>query len=393
MSTSGAGPGANSILDFADRVDIPSIERRLPEGPAFIADPMLGVVRLSAATDFDSVGLLRLLSLAASRRKAGRQVRFELPRDPYARHVLRRSRFAVAAEMVLRTPFRLLVRREDLAYFGEEAPLQTVSSGENSALGSVVSYLAEQGHFGLSPYRVDSQKGLTRMLDKEVACWRSYAMVELLTKVLREQAIDVSRVIVQELVANVVEHPLSSVAVIASQIKLPVVGAQGAGDVLTIAAWDDGSSIIETLRRCLNEVGSVRAWSPDVADTFAVSRTASPGRSVRYASDWTPGPTASDEELLLASLFPGITRKLSRNSVDSLSPAAPGTDYGYGLFALYKTAIDHFGGSVELQCGRIMLRLDRALETGPYRAEIMTRENFDLLSGTFVTVNLPVYDG
>lgn len=392
MSSSSAGPSANSILDFADRVDISSIEQRLPEGPAFIADPALGVVRLSEATDFDSVGLLRLLSLAASRHKAGRTVRFELPRDPYARHVLRRSRFAAAAEMVLRTPFRLLVKREDLAYFGEDAPPQAVTPGEHSALGSVVSYLAEQGHFGLSPYQVDARGGLTRMLDEEVARWRSYAMVELLAKVLRRQAIDVSRVIVQELVANVVEHPLSSVAVIASQLKLPGSGERESGDVLTIAAWDDGTSIIETLRRRLNEVSTVRAWSPEATDTFAVVRMASPGGPIPYRSDWTPGPTASDEELLLASLFPGITRKVASNSLDPPSHATPGTDYGYGLFALYKTVIDYFSGSIELQCGRTTLRLTRATETEAYRAEMTTRENFDSLSGTFVTVNLPAFD-
>ncbi|WP_412516021.1 hypothetical protein K8Z49_32515 [Actinomadura madurae] len=377
-----------------DRVDATSIERGLMESPEFVAGCDLGIVDLTATKQFDVVALLYLLSLLSGRRGTDRRIRFKLPADARARHLLRRSCFAAAAELAAQTPFPVLVDSADLAYFGEHPPLDLLRSETGQTpRGSVLSYLIEQHHFGLSAHRIDGPQSLLRMLDEEVRHWGGYAMVNLLDGILFGQAIDVSRVVVQELVANVVEHPKPSTAVVASQLELRAAGSQGPHAALTIAAWDDGLSIVETLRTCLRQGDSVRAWSPDVPDTFAVRAPHVSGGTATYASSWTPGTSATDEEILLASLFPGITRKAAHERPASdRTPAAKRMDYGYGLFALYKAAVDHFRGSVELRCGATVLSLTRPDRTEPYQVTLSTQHGLEPLTGTIVTVRLPVRD-
>ncbi|MGP4030382.1 hypothetical protein [Actinomadura sp. 3N407] len=347
---------------------------------------------LSAATSFDTVGLVQLLALVAGWRNAGRKISVRLPSDPQARHLLRQARFPAALEKVMRTPFRLMVDRSDLRYFtarSVDAPISSITP--TSAQASVLALLEEQHHFGLSAHRPDDAYSLTRMLEQETGHWRGYAMVQLLRSVLHGQAIEVSRVIVQELVSNIMEHPAPSIAVVASQLKLREMSSELETPALTIAAWDDGTSIIDNLRFCLDQGGKLRVWPPDSVDYFTM-QTPSPSMSAEtYHSDWTPEPRASDAELLLASLLPGITTKpVGEGPGSPQSSLAARMDWGYGLYALYKAAVDHFHGSVELRCMHTRLSLSRPNQEEPYLVEI--RDDLPALTGTIVTVRLPLRD-
>jgi hypothetical protein len=378
-------------LSFVDHVNVASIEEGLLS-PAGEDHETSAGLDLSAATGFDAVGLVHLLALVASWRNAGRKISVRLPSDPQARHLLRQARFPAALEKVMRVPFRLMVDRGDLRYFTTrpaDSPINPVTPV--SAQASVLALLEEQHHFGLSAHRLDDAYSLTRMLEQEVGHWRGYAMVQLLGSVLRGQAIEVSRVIVQELVTNIMEHPAPSVAVIASQLKLRGMAPELATPALTIAAWDNGTSIIDTLRFCLDQGGRLRAWPPDSVDDFTVQASGSSMSAETYHSGWTPGARASDGELLLASLFPGITTKpVGEGPTDPQSSLAARMDWGYGLYALYKTAVDHFHGSVELRCLRTLLSLSRPDRDNPYRVEVATRDDLPPLTGTIVTVRLPL---
>ena len=384
----------STSLNFVDHVDVTSIEERLLEGARFDDGPATAVVDLTAATGFDVVGLLHLLALAAKWRDTGKKIRLKLPHDPHVRHILRQSRFTTALEIVMGMPFRLLVERADLRYFNEDSlPEMITMISTASAQASVLACLVEQHHFGLSAHRIDGQESPMRVLDQEVGHWRSYAMVQLLRTVLRGEAVEVSRVIVQELITNIMEYPAASVAVMASQLELPMVGTEGGLPALTIAAWDDGTSIIETLRTRLASTGKIRAWSPDATDYFVVHAPNASVREGTYRSDWTPEAKATDAELLFASLLPGITQKpVDREPNGPQSSVTQRMDYGYGLFALYKAAIDHFEGSVELRCGRTRLEFTRPDLSGPYQVRVADLPDLEPLTGTVVTVRLPVRD-
>jgi hypothetical protein len=85
--------------------------------PGSIASDVVSLV-FGDAVEFNVRGIVLLLSAVANRRANGMRTKFKLPRDPLARHILRLWRFPRAVEMVSRTPFRMLVERDDLQYFG-----------------------------------------------------------------------------------------------------------------------------------------------------------------------------------------------------------------------------------------------------------------------------------
>jgi hypothetical protein len=385
-----------AALSFTGRIDVASVERRLMTNPDFVTEPGPCLIDFTEANSFDIVALLLLLAVTDSRGAHGHSTQLRLPSDPLARHILRRARFPAATEVVTQTPFRMLVEPPDLGYFGEPPPRYAgISDDADGPTASVLAYLAEQHHFGFSAYRIDQHPGkrrdheLLRMMNNEVTHWGGYAMTRLLDKVLCGDAVDVSRVLIQELLANVVEHSDSSTAVLASHMHLAP--RRDVPAALTIALWDNGKSITETMRDCLRQHGNVRRWCPSMPDEFEMRTDGPQPTAGRYTSAWTPDPASSDAQLLLASLFPGITRKLADRTPahDSLAPSEP--DHGYGLFWLYKATVDHFGGSLEVRCGRTSLGLTRPDPDEPYHVQVLTgEEGLDQLSGTIVIARLPV---
>lgn len=103
----------------------------------------------------------------------------------------------------------------------------------------------------------------------------------------------------------------------------------------------------------------------------------------RYATSWTPGIGSPEPEILLSSLFPGISRRRDASEAE---------DAGYGMFALYQTAVDTFRGTLDISSGRSSLTMDRPRSGSPYRVRLNTHSGSLRLSGDIVTVRIPVND-
>jgi anti-sigma regulatory factor (Ser/Thr protein kinase) len=382
-----------SAIRLTDYVGLSQVEQRLAECSTFSEDTDLAYVDLLEAIEFDVEALVVLLAAVAGRRASGKETKFRLPRDPLARHVLRLWRFPKAATAVTGTPFRILVETGDLKYFGEKWPSLREHGTATNPSGSVLEYLVGQQHFGFSVHRINGEEKLAAMMDNEVSRWRNYALIQLLNRLLPGQAIDVARVVLQELLANVVEHPNPSLVVLASQLALIPHTDEAVPAELTVSIWDDGVSIVDTLRECLQAGGRIRTDYFGSMDTFAIEARSWPPQSVTYSSNWTPTATAQDAEILLASLFPGITRKAAspRDGHDAQN-ATDDMNLGLGLFTLYKTVLDYFGGTLELRCGQTTLKLDRMESEGNYRAKISAEDKGWNMPGTIITARLPVHD-
>ena len=382
-----------AALRLAGYVGVPDVDRCLADCPIFTTEPGIAYVDLLEAVEFDVVALVLLLSAVANRQSAGKETRFRLPRDPLARHILRLWRFPRAVTAVTHVPFRMLVESADLRYFGEKWPRLKVRGEATSARASVLAYLVGQQFFGLSVHRIDSEQSLAHMIDSETSRWRNYALVKLLDKVLSGQAIDVARVVLQELLANVVEHPQPSLAVIASQLDIVPHLDEDVPAALTISVWDDGQSIVETLRTCLREGKRIRIDRSDTTDSFTVEAQSWSPRFATYPSTWTPSQTAQDSELLLSSLFPGITRKAEGQTESALQEAANAPiDFGFGLFTVYRTVLSQFDGSVEARCEQVILKLNSLSAGRQYHVKVISDKGLPWLPGTVVTVRLPVHD-
>lgn len=138
---------------------------------------------------------------------------------------------------------------------------------------------------------------------------------------------------------------------------------------LTIVFWDDGQSIVDTLREAISSGKSIRSIEvPDLYADFEVLRWDRKGREKVpqiLNSSYLPDLNTPEDLLLLAATFPGITRDVSgagreRNAEPLSNPVLESP--GMGLFVLLNTAIDVFGGTVFFRTKRFGMSVKKALK-------------------------------
>jgi hypothetical protein len=153
--------------------------------------------------------------------------------------------------------------------------------------------------------------------------------------------------------------------------------------------WDVGTSIISTLKACLAKSGTARLFDSSVVNEFDVEAAGWKPSPSGYTTEWSPGVDSGEAEVLLASLLPGITRKAA-NAADEAELAE---DTGYGMFALYHTALNTYRGSIEIRSERSTLYIDRPDSKSKFRVQLSTAEGGLAMTGNNVTVRIPVNDG
>jgi hypothetical protein len=373
-------------LRLGRHVSLTEVEKSLAENASWISDSGSAYMDLEDSVYFDIVGLLRLLALVAERQEAGGQTRFRLPDDAAARHVLRLWQFPRALSAVTRTPFRLLVDTGDLVYFGERWPRpQGLAAEVSSPQASVLAYLVERQYFGLSPYPGTAGTPLELMAESETARWGSYALSQLLSAVVPGPATDIARVIVPEMITNTLSYSAPKIAILGSQLDLMPHRDTNASPALTIALWADGSSIASELKTRLPASPSVRSRCLKALEEFEVDP---PG--------WRPaaaaGSAISTEEVLLASLYPGARMKMLTGSAAARPAAGGPPEADFWLFALYRTAIGSFGGSVAIHTERSTLLITKPESGERYRVHV-SAETAAPLAGNIVVVRLPISNG
>jgi hypothetical protein len=373
-------------LRLGKNVSLTEVEKSLAENASWISDPGPAYVDLEESVYFDIVGLLRLLALVAQRQEAGGHTRFRLPDDAAARHVLRMWRFPRALSAVTLTPLRLLVDADDLVYFGERWPRpQGLAADVTSPEASVLAYLVERQYFGLSPYTGTARSPLERVMESETARWGSYALSQLLTAVIPGPATDIARVIVPEMITNTLSYSAPKVAVLGSQLDLMPHRDTDASPALTIALWADGPSIVGALETRLPPGTSVRSRCISATEEFEVDPPGWPAGTPAGPAGSSPTAAA---DILLASLYSG-GRMVNGAAAGRSSADAP-AEADFWLFALYRTAIDTFGGSVEVRTERSAIFITKPGSSERYRVHVTADRAAAPLAGNIVIVRLPV---
>ncbi|MCG5446531.1 hypothetical protein NIE79_005230 [Micromonospora sp. NIE79] len=360
-------------------------------------DDRLTLVDFRRSSTFDVIALLFLLGMVKARLKDDRLTRFRLPQSRAALSALRGAGFLDAASHVTRAPLPLLLAREDVQRLAK--PPETLNWGTGTATEQILQDLQHKRVLGLSLHPLGNETDKNRMVENELERWTDPLALALFSQHLKEAAEwDVARVVVHEILANVQEHPQASVAVVAAQMSLPTGRRESADGGLTVAVWDDGKSIVETLRECMVSRGDVRVSPPPDRFTVRVVRSSSipgpPGHPPLLPSDWSPSLDGDDAELLLASLFPGISRKDPRGR-------APDTDrsdifLGCGLYFLYRHVIDVFRGSLDLYSGstRLTISAESDPESGAqYLVTVHGGPRVPRISGNLVVARLPTHAG
>lgn len=376
-------------LRLTGRVDATTVQKEIARTPKFLSAPDLAHVDLSEALSFDITGILVLLAAVSERISSVGRTKFRLPSSDLARHVLRIWKFPAAVSIVAGAPFRALVERSDLGYFGESWPQEALGIDTSPAR-----YLMDEKPFGLSAYKVTDLHSVLAIMDEESEHWRSYAVAKLLERLLPGKNVDdIARVILQELVSNILQHSGTTKAVVASRLNVQQDSLSPQQPEITIALWDDGASSIDVLRDCLGMIPSGKSLNAGTHDIFKIQPSSWSNGRLIYTSDWVPDSAAADPELLLASMYIGISPMLrAQASSQTLPSSLTLTDGPEGLLPLYRTVLHHFRGALEVRSKASVVNLCPDGKPGHYKVDLAVNNEFSPLRGNLITVKLPVAD-
>lgn len=241
---------------------------------------------------------------------------------------------------------------------------------------------------------------------------------------------DVARVVVYEAVGNAIRHP--GARVIQTTSKFDRKGrsqdrrAAGADSEradrshcssrpeghLRICVWDDGASIASTLLPLVKEGCPIRAFAlPSyMCERIFVQLRSYDGQTRReevvdQSEDLAPD-SAHEAHMLLASLYPGVSRSVAQSvgavepfdeqrssEIEPLKPSAP----GMGLYALVRTVLDQFQGTLLIRSGRYRLLIEvahdafRSQHNVRYKCKITQYpDSFPPFRGNLLTIQLPI---
>jgi hypothetical protein len=351
---------------------------------------------LSNARYLDVAALMILLGVAAKRQASGLLTLLHVPRQRNVRDFMRLWNFPNAFQTVTGASFRQLVPEDDLRFFGEAQETYRHARSGRRGVDPALDALIGSRFFEFITNRFSGAGAAPELVEREWRRWRDPLVMEVLRTHLAGPGQDVARVLVYEVLANVVQHPLATCVSTTSYVSGSYFDDRRHDTQLTICVWDDGQTIHETLRAAALKSGTIRASTPAIPDRIALKPVGWQISSPHISVDWTPGVDAADAEFVLASLFPGITQKVAfkRPTVKRFEAVPWESEIGFGLHALYRSVIDSFGGSIAIRSGSVFMNIKanpdrRERPEVPYRAKVVVGAS-PTIKGNMITIRIPL---
>jgi hypothetical protein len=410
-SANAASDATSAILsDLADASMLEaSIQRWLQTGQDWT---MPLILDLRAVTAIEVSALTYIIALAQQRLDHRLPLALRLPRDPAVKSFLRAWRFQGAVEAAVGRPLGTLIHPDDRESFIEDSQPPANGSLPPSPWGDLVQALEADHFFAYRIYTNLTSPYDALMIQDACKHWSGPLILRALIRHLRspQAAGDVSRVLVYEALANAHQHPQAETVCLSSQFNLKPRSSSSGTPRLSICVWDDGSGVITTLKSCIARGLSIRpaghSHLPDEAFDVTLTNPDDESQHPRepLLASSTPDETSPDWMLLLASFFPGITRKNEWSAPpiphygewDGESSETKSIS-GMGLYTLLRTVVDAFKGVVELRSDTYLLNIDRAskaLHGVPaikYHARIHRfPSHYPSFRGNMLTIHLPL---
>lgn len=221
------------------------------------------------------------------------------------------------------------------------------------------------------PFNDDIEKSYT--LKEEPKNWtEGKPLISIIQKKLPDTNIigdKISKHIIYESITNSIRHPKSD--------KL-VISCKSQGNFFTIVIWDNGESIVETLKKELESGKTIKTQeelAEDPHSCYCIAKKKILGRPTArdfsyYFSFEIPdllttekGKEYKKEEwfILLSSLFPGITRDPEGlDYLGVLSEERKPLLSGRGLTYLINAAVRDFGGEVRIRTSNYFINIKKA---------------------------------
>ncbi len=213
---------------------------------------------LSKVTWIDIPALMQIVSVTQQRVDERLSTTLRLPKDRRVRDFLRVWKFQPAFEAAVGKSLVSLVHPDDHNYFGEGQETYQRFGVLTSPLGDMVRTLESRNFFGFLAYSNLSTQFQALMIQDACKRWSDPLILRILNRHLRGPEGDVSRVVVYEALANARQHPDAGTVCLASRFDSRSRNSGMKTDWLTICVWDDGASVLTTLKECLSRGFSIR---------------------------------------------------------------------------------------------------------------------------------------
>lgn len=361
------------------------------------------IIDLSAVAWIDVPALMHILAVVRDRIDSILPVSIRLPQDRRVRDFMRVWEFSDAFRTVVGSTLYSLVDPRDRHFFGEGQESFEYFAGNARAQGEMLRALERSSFFGFRAFGNLSSRFQGLMIQDACNLWNDPVILRVLKRHLRGPEGDISRVVIYESLANARQHPDAETVCIASRFDWgsPKQGARRS--YLTICVWDDGQSILSTLKHCLEEGLSIRSQS-SFATPVQHFRTlhSDAAEPIFIPTDFTPTIKADDWMIVLSSFLPGITRKgaalvepVPEYGDWTAASARESAEPGIGLYTLLRSVVDSFGGRLFVRTGNCFLAIKKNAIPNSLGARYQVKiwqypSQYPTFRGNMLTVQLPL---
>ena len=356
------------------------------------------ILDLDECIYIEVASLMRIISLVSDIQRKGLRIQIALPKSKDVRDFMRIWNFPNAISNASQISFRDLVVVDDHEYFNENKRPEDIKYH-----GRIVSpgeqRLLSDRFFQFSTKEINKDDSITSIVVGESKRWEDRLVLSVLENNLSGPAIYISSRTIYEIMSNACRHPNCSLIQVVSRFEASLSNAKP--DHFTILAWDNGESMVDTLKRAIHTPGAhIRVKEPTDVHRFKIKYVSTGGVTTTsvYDTRFLPITDTDDFLIFFSTLLPGLTRDPS--GIDHtthpelpLELAFP----GMGLFILINAAIDVFGGSVAFRTGRFFMNIKAPTNTEKNRESINYRvkiqeydQKLPSFLGNMVTVRLPL---
>ena len=345
-----------------------------------------------------------LIAFISQRSRNGLSTKIKLPLSKDVRDFLRIWNFPEALKISSGIPFSTIVVNEDLIYFGENFSLENIKYAKTINYDNRLIRLLANNFFSFISYSIDPFIFTPRIAFDECQRWQDRLISSVLNNHLIGPDSYVSDRIIFEALTNTLRHPDAKLVQTASFFQAKKDKNANIRGHFTIVIWDDGLSMIDTLRNALKVGKKIRSTNADELYTnylFIVKD--SKGSKISedlIGSDYSPEIDCTDEKLLLTECFPGITCDIEgRKKIES--PMSLGdmdilNQPGMGLYILVNAAVCIFGGEIAYRTKNVFMNIKKApkrlTKDFNYRVKAIRYNGYSPnFLGNMITIRLPIY--
>ncbi len=289
-----------------------------------------------------------------------------------------------------------------------------------------IQQLIKKGFFSLVclPFKTEKEKRLA--LKSQRLQWRTDRLISdvLERNLLHKTELGnlLANTIIYECLTNAVRHPNSRDLVIGSffDSKKVIEDKKIQEFHFTIVIWENGMSIIDTLKKAIidgenirSHESLVRAENSKLTSWFKLKRDYdSTSQSNYFYYDFIPDKKTPDDEILVASFFPGISRdperKQSLSDKDNILQDEFEEAYGpgLGLTFLLDAVVNKLNGRLSVRTNEYFLNIKRGNKDvqkefsnikneknvdSIYQAKLTKRNNNEnSFVGNMITIRIPL---